>query len=78
MSTENPALLVGASVEFVRYVRAGFGRSWVSATDLSDPSLLGTTVASGYTVQTDTRLRPSWYASLTLALDGLPIFPGGK
>lgn len=78
MSTENPALLVGASFEVSRYVRAGIGRSWVSATDLTDRSLVGTTVPSGYTIQTDKRMRPSWYASLTLALDGLPIFSGGK
>jgi hypothetical protein len=78
IDSQKPSILAGGSLEIFRYLRVGAGKAWVSTTDAVDPDVVGAEVPPDFVVPTSTKFRPSWYASVTFALDSLALFSGGK
>jgi hypothetical protein len=66
-------VFAGAGLELFRYVRVGAGRTWQQSKRLSGQTE-GAAVAGAADIRTEDFFASDWYASLTLAIDALPVF----
>ncbi len=87
VDVKKPSLFLGVSVEFLRYVRLGFGQTWQVVNRLDDGlqeakygsdglpvAGTGTTITAAGDIRTRNRVTSRPYVSLSFALDALPFF----
>jgi hypothetical protein len=71
---DKPGAFVGVSLEVLKVLRVAYGRTWQRVTVLDGQVAGVTVVQSDADIRTRQVFRPSWYASLTFALDSLTLF----
>jgi hypothetical protein len=74
LNTDKPGAYLGLSVEVLKVLRIAGGRTWQRVTVLDGQVEGVTVVESDADIRTRQAFRPSWYASLTFALDSLALF----
>lgn len=75
--TAKPSLFFGVSVDLGRWFRVGAGRTWQRVKALSaGQTELKTVIADDDAIQTRDAFRSDFYISLSISLDGIPLFGG--
>ena len=72
--TSKPAFFLGLSADLGRWLRTGGGGTVQRVKALTADEQEGAPIASGATVPTRDVTAKSWYLSLSLSLDGIPLF----
>lgn len=73
--TDKPSLFLGASVDLGRWFRIGAGQTWQRVKVLSSgQEELKTVVADDAAIRTRDAFRNDFYLSLSISLDGIPLF----
>jgi len=75
--TAKPSLFLGVSVDLGRWFRVGAGRTWQRVKVLqAGQTELETVVADDNAIRTRDAFRSDFYISLSISLDGIPLFGG--
>lgn len=77
--TAKPSLFLGASMDLGRWFRIGAGQTWQRVKVLSSgQEVLKTVVADDAAIRTRDAFRGDLYLSLSISLDGIPLFGDSK
>jgi hypothetical protein len=74
LNSDKPGAYLGVSLEVLKALRLAYGRTWQQVTVLDGQVASVTVVESDTDIRTRQAFKPSWYASLTFALDSLSLF----
>lgn len=78
LDVDQPALFVGPTLSIGRFLNLSGGWTFQEVDDLVDEQEEGMEVVAASDVRTKSDLEGDWYLAITLTLDNLPLFGGGK